>query len=71
MVTKFAGTQKFDPPMSRRLFTYLFIEASSCQTAVLDNEALLGILFNGAIEININVIALFVFYHSTKNLRRL
>ena len=33
------------------------------------NEVLLGILFNGTMEISISVIALFVFYQSTKNLR--
>ena len=37
-------------------------------TAILDNEVLLGILFNGTMEINISVIALFVLYQSTKNL---
>ena len=52
---------------THRLYTYLFIKASSCQQ--LDNEVLLGILFNGTMEINISVIALFVFYQSTKNLR--
>ena len=36
---------------------------------VLDNEVLLGILFNDTMEINISVIELFVFYQSTKNLR--
>ena len=37
--------------------------------AILDNEVLLGILFNGTMEINISVIALFAFYQSAKNLR--
>ena len=31
---------------------------------MLDNEVLLGILFNGTMEIDISVIALFVFYQS-------
>ena len=38
-------------------------------TAILDNELSLGILFNGTMEINISVVALFIFYQSTKNLR--
>ena len=54
-------------PMAHRLFTYLFIKASSFN--ILGNEVLLGILFNGTMEINISVIALFVFYQSTKNFR--
>ena len=50
------------------------IQPSACihtriEQLVLDNEVLLGILFNGTMEINIGVIALFVFYQSTKNLR--
>ena len=33
---------------------------------VLDNEVLLGVLFNDTMEINISVIALFVCYQSAK-----
>ena len=57
---------KASTPMAHRFFTYLFINASSCQQLyILDNEVLLGILFNDPMEINISVIALFVFYQST------
>ena len=45
------------------------LHISFLSTAILDNEVLLGILFNGTMEINISVIALFVFYQSSKNLR--
>ena len=46
-----------------------FYKSLFLSTANLDNEVLLGILFNGTMEINISVIALFVFYQSIKNLR--
>ena len=65
----FQPLKGFASPMAHRLFTYLFDKSKFLSTAILDNEILLGILFNGTMEINISVIALFVFNQSTKNLR--
>ena len=59
MSTCFNPLKRLSTPMAHRLFTFL-------STAILDNEVLLGVLFNGTMEINISVIALFVFYQSTK-----
>ena len=61
--------QRLSASMAHRLFTYLFYKSWFLSTAILDNEVLLGMLLNGTMEINISVIALFVFYESNKNLR--
>ena len=49
--------------------SHIFSKSLFLSTTMLDNEVLLGILFNGTMEIYVSVIALFVFYQSTKNLR--